>query len=273
MRARRHLLTGVISALVVVFLWAPLINAAINSFNRDVLMATWRGATLVWYRTALADTTVRAGLEQTLTIGLATTALSLVLAVTGALWWRRATARGRRLFDLLTYLRIMMPEVVFAVALFLLFSKIGFPLGTLAVIIGHTVWNSAYAALIVQARVLTLDPALEDAAADLGASPWRVFRRVTIPGLLPGIAAAGLLAFTFSFDDVVTSYFLVGNQTSPLPVVLLSMIRFRITPEINAIGMMVMVFTVCLFGAAFLTVSRLGRGARGALSLPGLGDQ
>jgi ABC-type spermidine/putrescine transport system permease subunit II len=164
----------------------------------------------------------------------------------------------------------MMREVVFAVALFLLFSEIGFPLGTLAVIIGHTVWNSAYAALIVQARVLTLDPALDDAAADLGASPWRVFRRVTIPGL---IAAAGLLAFTFSFDDVVTSYFLVGNQTSPLPVVLLSMIRFRITPEINAIGMMVMVFTVSLFGAAFLVASRLGRGVRRALSLPSLADQ
>ncbi len=273
MRARRHLLTGLISALVVLFLWAPLVNAAINSFNRDILMAAWKGATLVWYRTALADTTVKAGLGQTITIGLATTGLSLALAVTGALWWRRATARGRRIFDLLTYLRIMMPEVVFAVALFLLFSKIGFPLGTLAVIIGHTVWNSAYAALIVQARVLTLDPALDDAAADLGASPWRVFRRVTIPGLLPGIAAAGLLAFTFSFDDVVTSYFLVGNQTAPLPVVLLSMIRFRITPEINAIGMMVMVFTVALFGAAFLAVSRLGRGARRALALPSLADQ
>jgi ABC-type spermidine/putrescine transport system permease subunit II len=273
MRARRHFLTGSISAFVVFFLWAPLINAGINSFNRDILMATWKGATLLWYRSALNNTTVKAGLEQTITICLATTALSLALAVTGALWWRRATAMGRRLFDLLTYLRIMLPEVVFAVALFLLFSKIGFPLGTLAVIIGHTVWNSAYAALIIQARVLTLDPALDDAAADLGASPWRVFRRVTIPGLLPGIAAAGLLAFTFSFDDVVTSYFLVGNQTSPLPVVLLSMIRFRITPEINAIGMMVMVFTVSMFGAAFLAVSRLGRGARRALSLPSVADQ
>ena len=273
MSPRRHLLTGMISAVVVLFLWFPLINAAVYSFNRDIAMGAWRGATLRWYRTAFADTTVRAGLEQTITIGLATTALSLALAVSGALWWRRATARGRRLFDLLTYLRIMIPEVVFAVALFLFFSKIGFPLGTVAVVVGQTVWNSAYAALIVQARVLTLDPALDDAAADLGASRWRVFRRVTVPGLLPGIAAAGLLAFTFSFDDVVTSYFLVGNQAAPLPVVLLSMIRFRITPEINAIGMMVMAFTICLFMAAFATVSRLGRGPRGALPLPSLGQQ
>jgi spermidine/putrescine transport system permease protein len=95
-----------------------------------------------------------------------------------------------------------------------------------------------------------------------------VFRRVTFPGLLPGIVAAGLLAFTFSFDDVVTSYFLVGSGTAPLPVVILSMIRFRITPEINAIGMMVMLFTVTMFTVGFLAVTRLGRGARRALALP-----
>jgi spermidine/putrescine transport system permease protein len=136
------------------------------------------------------------------------------------------------------------------------------------VVIGHVVWNSAYATLIIQARVATLDPALEDAASDLGANPWRVFRRVTLPGLLPGIVAAGLLAFTFSFDDVVTSYFLTGAGTAPLPVVLLSMIRFRITPEINAIGMLVMLFTVSMFAIGFIAVTQMGRGARKALALP-----
>jgi spermidine/putrescine transport system permease protein len=95
-----------------------------------------------------------------------------------------------------------------------------------------------------------------------------VFRRVTWPGLLPGVVAAGLLAFTFSFDDVVTSSFLTGAGTSPLPVVILSMIRFRITPEINAIGMMVMVFTVVMFALGFVAVTRLGSGARRALTLP-----
>jgi spermidine/putrescine transport system permease protein len=154
------------------------------------------------------------------------------------------------------------------VALFLLFSKIHFQLGTTAVIIGPSVWNSAYATLIIQARTATLDPALEAAAADLGANPWRVFRRVTLPGLAPGILAAGLLAFTFSFDDVVTSSFLTGRDASPLPVVILSMIRFRITPEINAIGMMVMIFTVSMFAIGFVAVSRLGAGARRSLTLP-----
>jgi len=265
---RRHLLVGVVSLLVILFLWGPLVNAAINSFNKDILLAHWKGATLSWYRAAVGDGLVKSGLVQTLIIAVSTTAVSLILAVSGALWWRRASARRRRVFDLLVYLRLMLPEVVFAVALFLFFSRIGFPLGMLAVIIGQTVWNSAYAALIVQARVVTLDPALDDAAVDLGANPWRAFRRVTIPGLLPGILAAGLLAFTFSFDDVVTSYFLIGSQTAPLPVVLLSKIRFRITPEINAIGMMVMVLTVTMFSVGYLAASRLGAGARQALPLP-----
>jgi ABC-type spermidine/putrescine transport system permease subunit II len=268
MNVRRHPFSAVVALAVVVFLWAPLVIVALNSVNNDVLLASWKGATTRWYHQAFDNESVRAGLRQTLTVAAASTALSLVLAVTAALWWRRASSRARGLFDGLTYLRIMLPEVVFAVALFLLFSRLAFPLGTTAVVIGHTVWNSAYATLIVQARVSTLDPALEDAAADLGANPWRTFRRVTIPGLLPGIAAAGLLAFTFSFDDVVTSFFLTGAGTSTLPVVLLSMIRFRITPEINAIGMMVMLFTVTMFAIGFVAVTKLGRGARRSLALP-----
>ena len=102
--------------------------------------------------------------------------------------------------------------MVFATALFFLFLKIHFSLGLTAIVIGHTVWNSAYAAIIVQARMAGLDPALEEAAADLGATPWRAFRRVTLAALLPAIIAAGLLAFTFSFDDVVTSVFLQGRR-------------------------------------------------------------
>src|SRR4029077_6786740 len=134
--------------------------------------------------------------------------------------------------------------VVFATALFFLFLKVHFSLGLTAIVIGHTVWNSAYAAIIVQARMAGLDPALEEAAADLGATPWRAFRRVTLAALMPAIIAAGLLAFTFSLDDVVTSYFLQGTSQSPLPIVLLGMIRFRITPEINAVGVFVMLLTV-----------------------------
>ncbi len=271
MNVRGHKFSAMVSLVVVVFLWAPLVLVAVNSLNKDLLLTRWAGATFRWYREAIQSQDVQGGLRSTMAIAFGSTGLSLVLAVTGALWRRRASSRGRRLFDLLTYLRILLPEVVFAVALFLLFTRVRFPLGIVAVVIGHTVWNSAYATLIVRARLVALDPALEDAAADLGASPWGVFLRVLMPGLLPGIVAAGLLAFTFSFDDVVTSYFLAGNNiSSPLPVVILSMIRQRVSPEINAIGILVMAFTVTTMAIGTLVVARSVRAGR---SLPLLGDR
>lgn len=244
MKIRGHVFVGILSVLVIAFLWAPLLIAVINSFNRDAFLSSWEGATLRWYREALANGAVRTAFAASLTIGASTSILSIVIAVTGALWWRKASSRARRLFDLFTFLRIILPEIVFAVSLFLLFARLRFPLGTLAVVIGHTVWNSAYATLIMQSRVITLDPALEDAAADLGANALGVFGRVTVPSLLPAIVAGLLITFTFSFDDVVTSYFLAGSRVAPLPVVLLSMIRFRISPAINAIGILVMSVTV-----------------------------
>jgi len=265
---RRHLFSAVVSVAVLLCLWLPLAFIVIDSLNANELLATWGGATTRWYGEAVDDESVRSGLRATLTIAGASTALSLALAVSGVLWYRRAGLRGRRAFDALTYLRIMLPEVVFAVALFLLFARLDLQLGTAAVIVGHTVSSSAYATLILRARLSVLDPALEDAAADLGASPWRVFKRVTLPGLLPGMLAAGLLAFTFSFDDVVTSLFLIGTDDAPLPVVILSKIRFRIEPEISAIAILVLVFTVALFAAAFAVVVRLARVSGRSLALP-----
>jgi len=259
---RRHPFAASVSLLVLLFLWLPLIVVAVNSFNQQTIMAGWGGFTTHWYSLALHDQNVRTGLQTTLYIAVASALLSLAIAVSGALWWRRASPKARAVYDGLIYARIILPEVVSATALFFLFLKIHFTLGLTAIVIGHTVWNSAYAAIIVQARMAGLDPALEEAAADLGATPWRTFRRVTFAALLPAVIAAGLLAFTFSFDDVVTSVFLQGASNTPLPVVILGMIRFRITPEINAIGLLVMLFTVTLMSMAVLiyaTAGSLGR--------------
>lgn len=265
MRLRRHPIAGVLSLLVLTFLWLPLIAVTINSFNRDSLMAGWGGATTRWYHLAASDGNVRSGLRTTLIIAFASALVSVAVAVSGALWWRRAPARARAIYDALVYARIIVPEVVFATALFFLFLRFHFRLGVPAMVIGHSVWNSAYATVIIQARLIGFDPSLEEAAADLGATPWRAFRRVTLVALMPAIVVAGLLAFTFSFDDVVTSYFLQGTSDSPLPIVLFGMIRFRITPEINAVGVLVMLFTVSLMALAVTvlgTAGAVGRSGR-----------
>jgi ABC-type spermidine/putrescine transport system permease subunit II len=267
MSLRRHPISAILGGLVLAFLWLPLIAVVINSFNQDSLMASWGGATSHWYGLALHDHDVREGLKTTLIIAFASSLVSLAVGVSGALWWRRAPRRARAVYDGLVYARIIVPEVVFASSVFLLFVHFHFQLGLTAIVIGHSVWNSAYATLIVQARLVGVDPSVEEAAADLGATPWRVFRRVTLNALMPAIVAAGLLAFTFSFDDVVTSYFLQGTSQSPLPIVLFGLIRFRLTPEVNAIGVLVMLFTVALMSlavTAFATAGRLGRSDRRA---------
>jgi ABC-type spermidine/putrescine transport system permease subunit II len=267
MSIRRHPVSALLALLVLAFLWLPLLAVAVNSFNRDTLMAGWGGATGHWYNLAANDHDVREGLKTTLIIASASALVSLAVGVSGALWWRRAPRRARALYDGLVYARIIVPEVVFATALFFLFVHFHFRLGLPAIIVGHSVWNSAYATLIIQARMVGLDPSVEEAAADLGATPWRVFRRVTLHALMPAIIAAGLLAFTFSFDDVVTSFFLQGTAQSPLPIVLFGLIRFRLTPEVNAIGVLVMLLTVGLMSLAvtmFATAGRLGRSEKRA---------
>ena len=172
------------------------------SVNKDPQLLRWEGFTLDWYRQAFHDEAVRRNFGISVQVAIASTAISLVLAITGGLWYRRATGRARARFDAMTYSRIVLPEVVFALGLFLLFDALDVGLGVGAIIIGHVVFNSAYATIIMQARFSTMSATLEEAAADLGANRWRVFRRVTLPLLMPAIVVAGLLCLTFSLDDV-----------------------------------------------------------------------
>ena len=226
----------------------------------------WSGATLRWFHDAFNDPDVREGLRLTMIVGTLSTLIAVPLAVTGALWWRGASRGGRRLYEVLILVNVILPEVVFASALFLLFVQIHLPLGLLAIVIGHSVWNAAYAFLIIQARLSALDPTLEEAAADLGANRRQVFWRVIVPALVPGIVVASLIAFTFSFDDVITTFFLAGTSGNTLPVVLFGLIRFRVTPEVNAIGVMVMAFTAGVATIGYLLLARVNR-SRGGLPL------
>lgn len=257
---RRHPVVVTISIVTLLFMWLPLAVVLVNSLNADALLVGWGGVTSKWFREAFVDTQVREALVASLEVGVLTALLSLVVAVTGVLWWRGASLRGRRAFDVLVYARLVLPEVVFATALFLVFTRTGvIELGLWTTVLGHTVWASAFATVILQARARLLDRAVEEAAADLGCSPLGVFFRVTLRGLLPGILAAGVLAFTLSFDDVVTSYFLNGPRLTTLPLLVLGLIRFQVTPEVNAIGALV---TLTMIGSVLLVIWLLGLSGR-----------
>jgi ABC-type spermidine/putrescine transport system permease subunit II len=256
-----------VTVLVLAALYAPIVLVLVYSVNKDVALLHWKGFTWHWYSQAFHDPDVRHAFWISVQVAIVSTIISLVIAITAGLWWRHGSRRAHRLFDALTYSRIVLPEVVFAVGLFILFRKLGIGLGVVAVILGHVVFNSAYATIIIQARMATLGESLEEAAADLGARPWRVFRRVTLPLLMPAVLVAGLLAVTFSFDDVIISQFLGGTDAQTLPVLILGKIRLHVTPEVNAIGAGLMVITLVSFSMAGLVALLRPTGAGGMLGL------
>src|SRR5205085_9433810 len=162
-----------------------------NSFNSDSTLSSLGGMTTSWYRTAFTDGRVRDAAITSVEIAALSMVLSLAIAVATGLWARGASSKARQVLDAGTYMRIVLPEVVAALALFVLFRRLNLQLGLAAIVVGHVVFNSAYATVIIQARLRTLPATYEEAAADLGARPRRVFRRVTLPLLAPAMAAAG----------------------------------------------------------------------------------
>jgi ABC-type spermidine/putrescine transport system permease subunit II len=255
------------TAVVFLCLYAPIVLVVVFSVNKDPQLLHWEGFTLHWYRQAFHDEAVRRNFGISVQVAIASTIISLVVAITGGLWYRKAGPRARRWFDAMTYSRIVLPEVVFALGLFLLFTEVGIGLGVGAIVVGHVVFNSAYATIIMQARFATMSTSLEEAAADLGANRWRVFRRVTLPLLMPAVVVSALLCLTFSLDDVITSQFLGGTDAQTLPVLVLGKIRLHVTPEVNAIGSGLMLITLLTFLVAGLMTLLRPTGASGVLGL------
>jgi ABC-type spermidine/putrescine transport system permease subunit II len=267
MTRRLPRLTTIFTAIVMACLYAPIVAVVFYAVNKDPALLHWKGFTLDWFSKAISDSRVRKDFLTSVEVALISTVLSLLIAITAGLWLRHATPRARRFFDGLTYSRIILPEVVFALGLFVLAKKLGIGFGVGAIVLGHVVFNSAYATVIIQARFATMGESLEEAAADLGANPWRVFRRVTLPMLMPAVLVATLLTITFSFDDVITSQFLGGTNAETLPVLLLGKIHLHVTPEVNAIGAGMMVITVVSFAMATLVTVLRPTGAGGLLGV------
>ena len=261
---RRHPIVCLIGVLAIVFMWLPIIVVIVNSLNADAYLVRWGGVTLRWFQKAAGDSQVRSAMMTSLEMALATSALSIVIALTGVLWWRRASRSGRQFFNGTVYARLVLPEVVLASAMFLVLTRLQLQLGMVTAVLGHTVWDSAFATVIIQARARMLSDDIEEAGADLGASPVRVFFHVTLPALAPGILAAGVLAFSLSFDDVVTSFFLSGSRLTTLPLLVMGFIRFRVTPEVNAIGALV---TSSMIASTLFVLWLVGRSARDRGSL------
>lgn len=247
----------VLAAAGFILMIAPLFAVVVNAFNEDTILSGWGGFTTKWFGAVVRDPDVRNSTIRSLEVAAAVTAISTVVGTLAVAFSAYVPGPVRALTDSLTVMRVMVPEIIMSVGLIIVLPELGIRFGLGAVIIGQSVWAIAFFIAIAGARRVGFDRRLEDAARDLGASPFRVLRTIVIPDLMPGILAAALLTFTLSFDDVVTTLFLSGPDSGTLPTLILASIRRGITPSINAIAVLVMIGTITLLALATLASGSL----------------
>jgi spermidine/putrescine transport system permease protein len=234
------------------FLYAPIAVLIVFSFNASKLSARWQGFSLQWYAKLFSDEAILSSTVNSLIVAAISTIFATVLGVLTAWTLERRAFRGQAAFESLLLMPIVIPEIMMGVAMLLFFVMIGLPLSLFTMIIAHTIFNFPVVALIVRARLRKLDPALEEAAHDLGATPWLAFRRITLPLLMPGVIGAVLMAFTLSLDDFIISFFLAGAGSTTLPVKVYGMLKTAVTPEVNALSAVLVVISMVLVTIATL---------------------
>jgi spermidine/putrescine transport system permease protein len=263
--------------LIYLFLYVPIVVVVVFSFNATNRRVTqWEGFSLRWYASVLADTVVQSALANSFRVAISTAILSTVFGTMAALGLQRAPTWFRRWFEALTFVSIIVPEIVIALSTLVFYSTsfdvvhsvlgVRWRLGFETIIGAHALFNISLVMLLVRARLSGMDRTHVEASFDLYATPWRTFWQITFPQLLPAIVAGFLLSFTFSFDDYVITYFVSGAGTTTLPLYVFSTIRKGVTPATNAIAAIMLLITLSILVLGQFLVWRNARrsGQRGA---------
>jgi len=267
---------GTWALLVYVFLYAPIAIVVLYAFNGGRQVLNWEGFSTKWFGEALADPSITEPFRNSLVIAGGNAIIACVLGTALALSLPRMHPWLRLPIDGLVYMTLVTPEIVFGISALIFFVQagnwlgLGSVLGLKTILIAHVVFNASVVALIVRARFVGMGQTFEEASYDLGAGPLATFRQVTLPRLAPGILAGGLLAFTFSFDDFITSFFVSGAGTTTLPLRIFSSLRFGVSPIINAAAVMILALTLAAVVVAYVVLRRSEQGRRGATTVPGL---
>jgi spermidine/putrescine transport system permease protein len=228
------------------FLYIPIAVLVVMSFNASKIPFIWTGFSTQWYASLLNNALIRQGFINTMIVAIGATILATILGTMLAI----AVARYFRstVIEAFSLAPAIIPDLVLAIGLLVFFSLVGITLSLFSVLLAHVVFGMAFVAAVVIARLGQTDPSLEEASEDLGASPFATFFRITLPTLMPAIIAGALLVFTLSLDEFVIAYFTDGPTTPTLPIVIYSMVRFGVTPEINALAAILLVvsFTIVI---------------------------
>lgn len=271
------------AVLVYAFLYLPIIVVMVFAFNENRLATIWTGFSTQWFGEALDNRVVQNALRNSLIVAFFNAILATTFGTMAALGLQRVPKRFRIVFDALTYVSIIVPEIVIALATLVFFAtafdfvnpaiaaiqgggrgafSLGF--GHATIIAAHVLFNTSLVLLLVRARLSGMDRTMVEASYDLFATPWRTFRQITFPQLLPAIVAGFLLAFTFSFDDYVITSFVSGPGSSTLPLFVFGQVKRGVTPETNAVATLILAFTIgmLLVGQLFLAWQARRQGAR-----------
>lgn len=244
------------------FLYGPIVSLIIFSFNESKLVTVWGGFSVKWYGELAKDDQVLSAAALSLEIAALSATFGIILGtIAGYVLARLGPFRGRTLFTGMVTSPLVMPEVITGLSLLLLFvaleQAIGWPAGRglTTIVIAHTTFTMAYATVVMQSRLSSLDRSLDEAAQDLGARPLKVFFVITLPIVFPAILSGWLLSFTLSLDDLVTSSFVTGPGATTLPMVIFSKVRLGLNPEINALATIIIAIVATGVVAASLMMA------------------
>ncbi len=219
------------------FLYLPMVVLVVYSFNSNKLVTVWAGFSTKWYGALFRNEAFLDAAWVTLRVALVSSTLATVLGTMAAyVLVRGGRFRGRTLFSGMLYAPLVMPDVILGLSLLLLFISIGLDRGMTTIILAHTTFAMSYVAVVVSSRLVSFDRALEEAALDLGCTPWDAFRSVTLPIIAPAVISGWLLGFTLSLDDLVIASFTSGPSSTTLPIKIFSAVRLGVSPEINALS-------------------------------------
>lgn len=232
---------GILSLLMFFYMYLPILVLTFYSFNDSAYSASWQGFTFKWYAKLFDDPRVLNSLGNSLKVAGASVGISAVLGTLMAVGLARYQFMGKSLYRGISYLPLIIPDIAIAVSTLVFLAVIGTPLSVWTIVAAHVVFCLAYIALAVSSRISSLDPHLEEAALDLGATPVQAFIQILLPELMPAIIAGCLISFVLSMDDFLISSFTAGTGATTLPMEIFSRIRTGVKPDINALSVMLIV--------------------------------
>lgn len=244
-----HIYLGI----VLLIMYLPVLVVIGFSFNNSKLSTVWSGFSLMWYEKLFQNTVLLDTLKNSLILGIASCGISAVIGTAGAVGMARSKFLLKGAVESVSLIPIMIPEIILGMAFLSFFSMLGMRFGMMTLIIAHCAFCVPYIFMMVKGALAGIDPAIPDAARDLGASDLRAFWDITLPLITPAILSGSFLAFAMSLDDVVISFFVTGPETNTLPVKIYSQLKMGVTPEINALCtvMLAVTFFVVILSGLF----------------------